>query len=609
MIVLVAAEGISLLGTRISFIALPWLVLITTHNPIRMGVVTGAASVPYVLNGFIAAPLVDRIGARRMSILTDVFSAITMAAVTVAFHSGIVVLSILVAIGGSLRGVGDRAKNVMLKPILDAAGTNVLRLTSLYTGVGQLAMLLGASVAGVLISVFNPWGAIWFDAASFLVCAVLVATLVRMPPPAAAAPAVAATIDGATVDGRAEVVAQRPAPPVRESYLEELRGGFGYLRQDHLLRGLISMLLVTNLFAQAATVVFIPLWIDNRLHHSPIALGFIGAGFAVGGIAGNALFTAVGPRLPRYLTFIIGYFIGGAPRFLVMAFSHSLAAVVAVWFVSGFALSSANPTIGAVVYQRVPSRLLARVSGLVTAISFAGLSIGGLVGGWAVESIGFTAAIVVAAIVYFVANLAPVVGYRTWRQIDVVVRGRKAASAAARGRLTVTLAHEDGQWTASARRRDGTMLARRYPVAAPQALRALRLLHPPDQRSGLTGLLADEQAATRLRTQRLRAELDDAHARLTELAALVDAGSLAYGAAPGPAPWPGTNGAVNGADGNGVVTGPGGNGAVNGPEGDGAVNGAADGRAPDSRAADGSAAGDPAADGDTMQRRAGRPGV
>jgi predicted MFS family arabinose efflux permease len=537
MIVLVAAEGISLLGTRISFIALPWLVLITTHDPVRMGVVTGAASLPYVLNGFIAAPLVDRIGARRMSILTDVFSAITMAAITVAFHAGIVVLSILVAICGSLRGIGDRAKNVMLKPILDAAGTNVLRVTSVYTGVGQLAMLLGASVAGVLISVFNPWGAIWFDAASFLVCAILVAALVRMPQPAQPADAPAGA---PTTDGHAGAVGDRPAPPPRESYLEELRGGFTYLRQDHLLRALIGMLLVTNLFSQAATVVFIPLWIDNRLDHSPIALGFIGAGFAVGGIAGNALFTAVGPRLPRYLTFIVGYFVGGAPRFLVMAFSHSLTAVVLVWFVSGFALSSANPTIGAVVYQRVPSALLARVSGLVTAIAFAGLSVGGLVGGWAVENIGFTAAIVAAAVIYFIANLAPVIGYRTWRQIDVVVRGRKAASAAARGRLTVTLAHEDGQWTATARRRDGTVLARRYPVAAPQALRALRLLHPADQRSGLTGLLADEHAATRARTRRLHAELDDAHARLTELSALLEAGARPNGNAPG------HNGAPNG---------------------------------------------------------------
>ena len=505
MVMLIVAEGISLLGTRISTVALPWLVLVTTHDPERMGIVAGAATVPYILNGFIAAPLVDRIGARRVSILTDVFSAAAMAGVAAGYHAGIVVLSVLVAVNGALRGVGDRAKNVLLKPLLDASGTNVLRLTSIYTGVGQLTLLLGGSVAGVLISLVNPWGAIWFDAASFAVCAILVSALVHGP----RAP-------------RAQDAAQ-PEPiavqPEREPYLEELLGAVRYLRRDHLLRNMASMLVVTNLFAQAALVVFIPLWIDLRLNHSPVALGFIGAGFALGAIAGNALFTAIGPSLPRYLTFVLGYLVGGAPRFLVLAFSHNLATVVAVWFVSGFALSSANPTIGAVVYQRVPSGLLARVSGLVTAVAFAGLSVGGVVGGWAVEVVGFGPAIVASAVVYVVATLAPIVGYRTWRQLDVAVRGRKAA--APRGRLTVTLEHEDGLWTATARRRDGTVLARRYPVPAPRALRALRLTHSPPAAAALDGLLAGQHEAAVLNARRLGAELVEAQDGLVELAALL----------------------------------------------------------------------------------------
>lgn len=503
MVMLIVAEGISLLGTRISTVALPWLVLVTTHDPERMGIVAGAATVPYILNGFIAAPLVDRIGARRVSILTDVFSAGAMAGVAAGYHAGIVVLSVLVAVNGALRGVGDRAKNVMLKPLLDASGTNVLRLTSIYTGVGQLTLLLGGSVAGVLISLVNPWGAIWFDAASFVVCAILVSALVHAPRAVAAQDA-------------AQPVAARPE---REPYLEELLGAVRYLRRDHLLRNMASMLVMTNLFAQAALVVFIPLWIDLRLNHSPVALGFIGAGFALGAIAGNALFTAIGPNLPRYLTFVLGYLVGGAPRFLVLAFSHNLATVVAVWFVSGFALSSANPTIGAVVYQRVPSGLLARVSGLVTAVAFAGLSVGGVVGGWAVEVVGFGPAIVASAVVYVVATLAPIVGYRTWRQLDVAVRGRKAA--APRGRLTVTLEHEDGLWTATARRRDGTVLARRYPVPAPKALRALRLTHSPPAAAALDGLLAGQHEAAVRHARRLGAELVEAQDGLVELAALL----------------------------------------------------------------------------------------
>ena len=64
-----------------------------------------------------------------------------------------------------------------------------------------------------------------------------------------------------------------------------------------------------------------------------------------------------------------------------------------MWAFAGFALSSANPTIGAVMYQRIPLNLLARVGSLSSAIAFLGFSVGGVLGGLAVEHMGFTAAV------------------------------------------------------------------------------------------------------------------------------------------------------------------------------------------------------------------------
>jgi len=87
--------------------------------------------------------------------------------------------------------------------------------------------------------------------------------------------------------------------------------------------------------------------------------------------------------------------------------------------------------------------------------------------------------------------------------------------------LTVTLEHEDGLWTATARRRDGTVLARRYPVPAPRALRALRLTHSPPAASALDGLLAGQHEAAVRHARRLGAELVEAQDGLVELAALL----------------------------------------------------------------------------------------
>jgi Major Facilitator Superfamily len=430
-----------------------------------------------------------------------VVSAGLMAIVAVAYNTGIVVLAVLVAIAGSFRGVGDRAKNTMLKPLMDATDMDTVRVTSAYAGVGQLAQLVGGSVAGVLIALFNPWGAIWIDVASFLVCALIIISLVFTPKPE---PAPLIGVDG--------VYTSAAAKAVTEPYIDQLRDGFKFLRHDPLISSMVSMLFVTNLFAQVGTAAFIPLWIDSRLDHSPIALGWIGGAYALGGIAGNAVFTAFAPKLPRYKTFVLGYFLGGAPRFLVLAFSHNLAVVVAVWAVSGFALSSANPTIGAVMYNRIPLKLLARVGSLSSAIAFAGFSVGGVVGGLSVERMGFTAAVIFASSVYFCATLTPLFGHSTWRLIDTVTKS--ARRMAAEARITVRLVLSNHQWTASARGRDGADIVRAFPVHDGDVAYALGMVDAPGLGPMTRVMLQREHARALEREQELREALDVSERRL-----------------------------------------------------------------------------------------------
>src|SRR5213076_155454 len=55
------AEAISLLGTRVSMIAIPWLVLVTTGSATRTGLVSVAELTPLVLFKATGGPLVDRV--------------------------------------------------------------------------------------------------------------------------------------------------------------------------------------------------------------------------------------------------------------------------------------------------------------------------------------------------------------------------------------------------------------------------------------------------------------------------------------------------------------------------------------------------------------------
>ncbi|NEA34114.1 MFS transporter [Streptomyces sp. SID13031] len=390
LIALFGADILSALGDRVSMIAIPWLVLISTGSPAKMGLVAAAEMLPYVVSGVLAAPLADRFGLRRTSIVTDLGSAAAMAAIVLTPGLSFAWLCLLVAVAGALRGCGDRVKHVMLKPMADAAGVKMIRVTSSYEGFSRTATLVGAPLGGLLIAWIGPNQAIAVDALSFVVCASLIAFFVRLPAPA---------------------VTDAPAA-LREPYFQALRGGFAYLRKDHLLLGMIVMTFFLNVFNQAGTGVFVPLWVEQVLV-SPAALGLLFGGFAAGALLGNVIFTVLGPRLPQYSSFVIGAAIGGAPRLFTLGLSDRLWPVITVSFCCGIANAAVNPVIGATLYERVPAALQTRVFGVAGAISFMGVPIGGVLAGWSAAAFGLRPALIGSGVVLLLVTLVPV--YRWWR--------------------------------------------------------------------------------------------------------------------------------------------------------------------------------------------------
>jgi MFS family permease len=383
---LFAADITSALGNRISMVAVPWLVLVTTHDPARMGLATAAELVPYLLSGMLAAPLADRVGLRTASIAADAGSALAMAAIAATSGITFPTLAGLMAVSGTLRGMGDRAKHVLLRPLAEAAGLRMVRVASVYEGLSRTAMLVGAPVGGLLVFWFSPQGAIWVDAATFAACGALVATLVTLP------------------DGAGERTEAEP-------YLTALRGGAVYLWRDRLLFTMVMLTFAANVFTLAATAVFIPLWIATVLH-SPAALGVVLGALAAGAVLGSIVFTALAPKVPRYLTFLIGLAVAGAPP-LVVLLSHNLSLVLSVTFVAGLATATCNPILGAMQYERVPHKLQNRVFGLASAICYAGMPLGAVLGGVAVAGLGLNPAVLLAGGLCLVVTVAPLFFYRS----------------------------------------------------------------------------------------------------------------------------------------------------------------------------------------------------
>jgi|KBSSwiStaDraftv2_1062776.scaffolds.fasta_scaffold84956_2 MFS family permease len=411
LVTLLSAESISSIGSKMSFLAIPWLVLVTTGSPTKMGLVGLFQTLPYVFAGIFATPLVDRIGMRTVSILNDTACAALIASIALFARHDFLILLGLASLVGSVTGVGDRAKRMLLQPLSDMSGTPMARVVAIVSSTARINTVLGVAIGGFVIAWVGPIGALWIDSASYAFCALSVLALVHIPP------------------------AHQDAKPEREPYVQSLKAGYAFLKEDKLLPRIVRMMFVTNLFNQASGVVLVPLWV---MHHfgSPVALGWVTGAVALGGIIGNLALIGLVTKLPRYISFVIGYLLAGGPRFLVLGLTGDLKTVLIVSFLSGIASSTINPAYGSLLFERVPRNMQARVFGLTGAMVFGGIPLGGLVGAWFVEGLGLRGGMILAGICYMTITLSPIIGYRIWRRMDDTAPG-----AAGQSDLVDSVAH------------------------------------------------------------------------------------------------------------------------------------------------------------------------
>ena len=392
------AEAISLTGTRVSMIALPWLVLTTTGSATKTGLVALAEMLPLVLLKVLAGPVIDRVGARRVAITCDLLSVLAVGAIPLLHEAGWLpfpVFLLLVAIAGALRGPSDGAKAAMTPAVVAEAGVPMERATGLHSTIERTAGLIGAAFAGGLVAWIGAADALVVDAVSFGLAAAVLAWSTR---------AMGRPVTHDEVDD--------PTP-----YAARLREGWTFLRGDRVLLGITFMVALTNLFDLAYASVLVPVWAE-RTTGSAATVGLVFATFGGAAAIGALCAAAWGARLPRYKTYLIAFLVCGAPRYVVFALDVPMWTVLGVCAAGGFASGFLNPILGAVIYERIPDRLMGRVTSLNTAMCFALMPFGGLLGGLLVAGVGLSPALVIVGAAYFLVTMLPAVDPH-WREIDI----------------------------------------------------------------------------------------------------------------------------------------------------------------------------------------------
>lgn len=396
---LLGASLISILGTAMSQLAIPWLVLTTTGSAAQTGTVAFAETAPYVALQALAGPLVDRIGARRACLYGNAAAAPIVCAIPVLYAAGLLplcALAGLVAVAGAVRGLADCASYVLVPAAAKTGGVPLERAAGLSSGAGRTGLVLGAPLAGILVTAAGAPVVVLIDGFTFAAAALLIATFVP----------------GTT---KAPHAAPHAVPDDR-GYFAQLAEGLRFIRTDRLLLGIISMVAIGNLLDQGLSAVLLPVWVRSDVHN-PAALGLIAGAMEIGALGGNIVGAWLGPRLPRRAAYTVGWLFGGAPRFAALVLAATLSPILAVFVFAGLAGGAINPIIGALSYERIPPHLHARVLGTIKASAWIGIPFGSLLAGALAETVGLHTTLIAFGVVYFATTLAPFAS-PAWRTMD-----------------------------------------------------------------------------------------------------------------------------------------------------------------------------------------------
>jgi H+ antiporter protein len=380
--VLVAAAG-----NGISIVAFPWLVLQRDGSALDASIVAGAASLPLLFSTLLAGTAVDFLGRKRISIISDLLSGATVAAVpllAMLFGVSVVnvaVLAVLAALGALFDPAGITARESMLPEAASRAGWTLDRTNGLYEAVFNVAYIAGPGLGGLLIATIGGINTMWVTAATFALSIVAV-SLLRLE--GAGPPTVEERPDG-----------------VWSGMVEGLR----FVWNLKVLRTLALIdLAMTGLYLPMESVLF-PKYFTDR--NAPAHLGWVLMALSIGGLVGALAYPLLVRQMSRRVILLIATLTLGL---CTAAFSvlPPLAVILLLCALVGLVYGPIAPIYNYVMQTKSPAALRGRVVGVMTSLAYAAGPLGFMLAGPLADAFGLKVTFLALAIPMILIGLASV---------------------------------------------------------------------------------------------------------------------------------------------------------------------------------------------------------
>jgi H+ antiporter protein len=357
-------------GNGISLVAFPWLVLQRNGSALEASVVAMAGTLPLLVATLIAGAAVDYIGRRRVSMISDALSALSVATVPVlALTFGVqivnvAVLAALAALGAFFDPAGMTARETMLPEAATRAGWTLDHANSVYEAVFNLSYIVGPGIGGVLIATLGGVNTMWVTASAFGLSIVAIAVL------------------------RLEGTGKPDRAALPEGVWAGIVEGLKFVWNNKVLRTLAFVdLAATGLYMPMESVLF-PKYFTDR--NQPAQLGWVLMALSIGGLIGALGYAVLSKYMSRRAVMLTAVLTLGVAM-TVIAFLPPLPVILVLSAIVGLVYGPIAPIYNYVMQTRAPRHLRGRVVGVMGSLAYAAGPLGLIVAGPLADAAGLHA--------------------------------------------------------------------------------------------------------------------------------------------------------------------------------------------------------------------------
>lgn len=269
---IILANLINRFGDSIDAIAFAWLVYQITHDASWSAIMVGVNILPTIFLQPLMGGVVERIKKQKIMVLCDIGRGISVALIAILYLMGILnpwMLLVITIINSSLEAMRVPAGIAIVPKLLDKECYDVG--VSMNSSLSQVMQLIGTGCAGIIIAFFGMTTAIFIDALTFFISAIIIAWIHYQE-----------KLNSAKLSVK--------------SYLNTMKEGFRYVASRDIIVLLCILGALLNMLA-APLNSLLPAFIDQVMHGNSNTLSILSVSMTIGMLMGTFLY----PMFSKYI--------------------------------------------------------------------------------------------------------------------------------------------------------------------------------------------------------------------------------------------------------------------------------------------------------------------